>query len=247
MNNYTGKTIWIIGASTGIGNALARELSLRGANLILSSRNEDALHSLNTDIGGHHIVAPLDTANTDAFEKCFLQLKKIDSTVYLAAAYTPSKISDITNENATATISVNLEGAFTLLRHLIPHYRSQGHGQIALCGSVAGYKGLPGGQPYSATKAAIINLTESLRAELSDENIDVKLISPGFVKTPLTQKNDFFMPMIISSEEAARIIADGLLRKKFEICFPALFSAIMKIIQIMPYQLYFILAKRLKR
>ena len=210
MKDYAGKTVWIIGASSGIGYALAVELSKRGASLILSARNYDALRLLNILLGNHHKVYAFDVADAANFADFFSDLKSfdIDSTVYLAAAYEQGDIADITAENAHSTISVNLEGAFTVLREIIPYYRQRGKGQIALCGSVAGYKGLPGGQPYSATKAAIINLAESLNSELAGKNIDVKLISPGFVKTPLTDKNDFAMPMMIEPEEAARRPSD---------------------------------------
>jgi short-subunit dehydrogenase len=247
MKSYRDKTVWIIGASSGIGHALARELHSRGALLVLSARNEDALQVLNSDLGRQHKVLAFDVGDDAAWTQAFLQLKKIDSTIYLAAAYKPGKIAQIAPEDAANTISINLEGAFRLLRNLLPHYRAQGYGQIALCGSVAGYKGLPGGQPYSATKAAIINLAESLRAETAHENIDVKLICPGFVKTKLTDKNDFSMPMMISAEEASRAIADGLLTEKFEIRFPALFAALMKIVQVLPYKLYFAFARKLNR
>ena len=249
MKDYAGKTVWIIGASSGIGYALAVELSKRGASLVLSARNSDALRALNVLLGNHHTVVALDISDQENFTNVFSGMKglEIDSMVYLAAAYEQGNITDITQDNAHKTITVNLEGAFTVLRHIVPYFRQRGKGQIALCGSVAGYKGLPGGQPYSATKAAIINLAESLRGELAGKNIDVKLISPGFVKTPLTDKNDFSMPMMIEPEEAARKIADGLLTKKFEIRFPSLFTAIMKLVQILPYKLYFGLARKIHR
>lgn len=247
MNDYEGKTIWIIGASSGIGHALACELSARGANLILSARNHDALKQLNAQLENLHTVLSFDAADKESFSAAFESIRKIDSVIYLAAAYTPGNIADISWENTAETISINLQSVFTLLRHLIPYYKSQGHGQIALCGSVAGYVGLPGGQPYSATKAAIMNLTQSLRAEMADENIDVRLISPGFVKTPLTDKNDFAMPIIIMPEEAARAIADGLKKKNFEIHFPKKFTFLIKILAALPYSLYFPLARLAKR
>lgn len=242
MTFYTGKTVWIIGASSGIGDAFARELNARGASLILSSRDTDALKSLNILLGGNHMVLPFDVTDKDAFAAAFQKIGRLDSTIYFPAAYIPGNIEEITQENAANTISVNLEGAFTLLRHLIPFYSKQGYGQIALCGSVAGYAGLPGGQPYSATKAAIINLAESLRAEMAGKSLDVRLISPGFVKTRLTDKNKFPMPMIITSEEAAWEIAEGLQGKKFEIHFPKKFTLLMKIIELLPYSLYFKIA-----
>lgn len=181
----------------------------------------------------------LDVTDKNGFSKAFAKIGKIDSTIYLAADYKPGNIKSIQEQDVTRTISINLEGAFTLLRYLIPHYKKQGTGQIALCGSVAGYKGIPNGQPYSATKAAIINLAESLRAEMIGENIDVRLINPGFVRTALTDKNQFYMPMIIEPEQAAKEIADGLAGNSFEIHFPKRFTFFMKLLNILPYPLYF--------
>ncbi|AEP10506.1 SDR family NAD(P)-dependent oxidoreductase [Micavibrio aeruginosavorus] len=247
MKNYTGKTVWIIGASSGIGHALAQELHNRGATLILSARDDAALSRLNGILDGRHKVIAFDVTDQDKFSEAFKAVGTIDSVIYLAATYTPGKIADIKAADVEKTMSINLEGALTLLRHVIPHYRAQGFGQIALCGSVAGYRGLPGGQPYSATKAAIISIAESLRAEVADDNIDVRLISPGFVRTPMTDKNDFAMPMIIDPPAAARAIADGLVGRRFEIHFPKKFTFLMKLLRILPYPFYFRLMRGIKR
>lgn len=247
MNDYAEKNIWIIGASSGIGRALAQELHARGATLILSARNEEALQELNACLGGDHKVLRLDVTKSEMISLCFERLGRIDSVIYLAAAYVPGNIQDISPDNASDTVSINLQSIFSFLRYLIPYYKNQGYGQIALCGSVAGYRGLPGGQPYSATKAAIINLAESLRVEMMPENIDVRLISPGFVKTPLTDKNDFSMPMMIEPQVAAQAIAEGLKSKNFEIHFPKKFTFPMKILAVLPYALYFQLARLIKR
>ena len=239
MTFFKGKTVWIIGASSGIGEALAKDLHGRGASLILSARNEDALSRLNVEMNRRHMVLPFDVAHKGSFAAAFENIESLDSVIYLPAAYEPGNVENITPENAETTISINLESVFALLGHLLPYYKKQGYGQIALCGSVAGYIGLPGGQPYSATKAAIINLAETLRAEMDGTNIDVLLVSPGFVKTPLTEKNKFSMPAIIAPEEAAKAIANGLAGKSFEIHFPKKFTILMKILRLLPYDLYF--------
>lgn len=246
MSPYEGKRIWIIGASSGIGCALAKELHARGAELILSARNEGALQKLNEYLGSRHTILAFDVAEKEDFANCFKKLERIDSAIYMAATYMPGKIEDITLENYTSTLSINIQSVFTFLQYALPYLKRQGHGQIALCGSVAGYKGLPGGQPYSATKAAVINLAESLRAEMAGHNIDVRLISPGFVRTPLTDKNDFLMPMMIEPEDAARAIADGLEGRSFEIHFPKKFTFLMKVISLLPYSIYFPLARLIK-
>lgn len=140
---------------------------------------------------------------------------------------------------------MNLLGAFTLIDSVLPILKQQRSGQLALCGSVAGYNGLPGGQPYSATKAAVINLAESLKAE--NPQLDIKVINPGFVKTPLTDKNSFQMPMMVSPEYAAQAIAEGLLKRGFEIHFPKKFTLLMKLLRILPRGLYFFLVSKLAK
>ena len=238
--------VWIIGASSGIGRALAVAYAKRGAKLILSARREAELTGLNQELGGSHAVVPLDVAEEASFEQAMLQvgaLGRIDRVIFLAAIYTPLSIQEIGAEDIDRIIDVNLKGAFRTVRHVLPLLLGQGGGQFALCGSVAGYCGLPNAQPYSATKAAIINLAETLRVEQGDV-IDVRLISPGFVETPMTAKNAFEMPMIVSVETAAGDIIKGLDGKGFEVHFPKRFTRLMKLLRLLPYCCYFWIAKR---
>lgn len=241
MNNFQGKRIWILGASSGIGRALAQELSSRGALLILSARRAEELKTLNAQMSDAHFVCPLDVRNSDSVHDALACIHKeydrIDSVINLAALYEPSRLDDLNLAKTRLLIEVNLMGALNIIHAILPVFRSQGEGQIALCGSVAGFRGLPKGQPYSATKAAIINLSESLKAE--HKNLDVKVINPGFVRTPLTEKNDFDMPMMIEPEEAAKAIAEGLLAQGFEIHFPKKMTWGMKLLRILPNRLYF--------
>lgn len=250
MQDFDGKYIWIIGCSSGIGAALARTLSDQGGRLALSARTQDKLEDLNTEMGGGHLVCPLDIADSKATQKTAEQIKKtfpkLDSVILFAALYTPGDDKPQSLDFIDKLVQVNLGGAFNMLRSVEPLFEAQGRGQIVLCGSVAGYRGLPGGQPYSATKAAIINLAESLKIELEPKNIDVKLINPGFVETPLTAVNKFPMPMIIDADSAARSIAKGLNRKAFEIHFPKKFTMVMKVIRILPNRLYFMMARKLR-
>ena len=236
---YNNKIIWIIGASRGIGEALSKELALKGAIICLSARRAQELKKLKHSLAGaEHGVFPLDVCDAEAVIKTANAIHthygRIDSIIFLAAAYKPMRIEALDISVVRQIVETNLLSAFYVLHAVVPLLKSQSCGQIALCGSVAGYIGLPEGQPYSATKAAIINLAESLRAELP-ESIDVKIINPGFVKTDLTAKNNFQMPMIISPEKAASFIADGLLKKNFEIHFPKKFTFILKLIQFLPY------------
>ncbi len=241
MSYYNNKHIWIIGASTGIGRALAVELSQQGATLALSARREDKLKTLNVDLGGQHHVFPLDVADTDGFIEVAKTVKEtfsqLDSVIFMAAIYDPAPLSKLNIETAHQMVDINLNGAFNTVHAVLPILKEQGNGQLVLCGSVAGYRGLPNGQPYSATKAAVINLAESLRAE--ERTLDIKVINPGFVRTPLTDKNDFEMPMMIEAEAAAKIIAKELQTKRFEIHFPKRFTFLMKFLKILPSFLYF--------
>lgn len=250
MSDFIDKNIWIVGASTGIGAALAKELSERGARLALSARSADKLNALKEQLGDHHVVVPVDVADQlsvkDAADQISQSFDRLDSAITMAAIFDPGAIIDTNADSMSSLIDVNLKGTFHFVLETLPILRAQKGGQIALCGSVAGYRGLPNGQPYSATKAAVINLAESLRAEEKDNNIDVKVINPGFVKTPMTDKNDFEMPMIITTDQAAKSIADDLLKKKFEVHFPKKFTFIMKLLRILPAGLYFAVSNKFK-
>lgn len=246
---YSNQIVWIIGASSGIGSALARELSARGATLALSARRNDELEKLKSGLGDQHKVFVLDTTDAATTLRTAQAIRaafgRIDRIVFLAAAYAPMKIDALDLVATKGIVDINLTGAFNVVHAVLPILKTQNpRGQLALCASVAGYIGLPGAQPYSATKAAIINLAESLYAECRD-TIDIKLISPGFVRTPLTNKNDFTMPMIIEPEQAAREIADGLLARGFEIHFPKKFTLCMKFLRWLPYAISLRLTRKI--
>ena len=249
MGYYAGKNIWIIGASSGIGAALAKALSEAGANLVLSARNKEALEKANKDCGGRHRIFALDAASEKevriAADQIAQEFPRLDSIIHLAAMYEPGAVADMSGETINNTILANLNASFYVAKAALSVFRAQGGGQLALCGSVAGYAGLPNGQPYSATKAGVISLAESLRAEEAANGIDVRLISPGFVRTRLTDKNDFAMPMMIEPEEAAHEIMRGLAGRGFEIHFPKKFTFLMKIIGSLPYALYFMLTRKM--
>lgn len=243
------ETIWIIGAGSGIGAALARQLDRQGARLILSGRREDMLTALNGELTGDHIICPLDAGDStsvhDALHAVTAQTSRIDRVINFAAVYTPGKFSEISEKNMEDTVNINITGTLRIAKAVLPQLEKQGGGQLALCGSVAGYCGLPASQPYAATKAAIFNLSQSLYQEYKPKNIDIKLISPGFVKTEMTDKNDFDMPFIITAEQAAAYILHGLEKRRFEIHFPRRFTCLMKFLRLLPHPLYFLLTKRL--
>lgn len=241
------ETVWIVGASDGIGEALAREYARRGARLVLSARSEDRLDALAGSLGPDHVVAPLDVgkrASVEAAADRIALLFPVDRVINLAALYDPGRALEIDPDTAAKIVHVNLTGGLHVAQAAARVLRKGG--QLALTGSVAGYFGLPQGQIYSATKAGVINLAETLRAEL-EGRIDVRLISPGFVDTRLTGKNDFTMPAMIEPAEAARAIAGGLDGKRFEIHFPRRLTLALKLLRALPYRAALPLTARLVR
>lgn len=248
-HQFQRQRIWIIGASAGIGASLARELAARGAELVLSARSKEALEELAGEIGaasGHSpAVVPVDLADRETLSEAVRTLSQgepLDCVINVAALYDPGLVKDLDPDKAEALIRVNLLGTLHVAQ-LVPSVLRRG-GQLALFGSVAGYIGLPKGQIYSATKAGVANLAESLRVELAP-TIAVRLISPGFVRTRLTDKNDFEMPAIMEPEDAARAVADGLAGKAFEIHFPKRFTILLKFLRILPYSISLRLTSRM--
>lgn len=241
------ETIWIVGASDGIGAALAREYARRGARLVLSARSEDRLNALADSLGEGHAVVPLDVgewASVAAAAGRICALFPVDRVINMAAIYDPGKTVEIDPDMAAKIVQVNLTGSLNVAQAAVRVLRKGG--QLALTGSVAGYFGLPQGQIYSATKAGVINLAESLRAELKGQ-IDVRLISPGFVDTRLTGKNDFTMPALRTPPQAATAIANGLDRRGFEIHFPRRLTLALKLLRALPYGAAFPITGRLVR
>lgn len=247
MTDFTGKYIWIIGASSGIGRSLAIRLAEKGAILALSSRRKEKLEELNSILGGKHFICSFDVSDSKMVNETAKAVKenfpKIDSVIFMAALYVPSGASSMAPQMVYEIVNANLSGAIYLSNAIVPILESQQKGQLVLCASVAGYRGMPGGQPYSATKAGLINFAESLRLETS-EKIDIKIINSGFVKTRITDKNSFSMPMIIDSERAAEEIIKGLNKNIFEITFPKSFTIWVKLLRIIPTKLYFWFARK---
>jgi len=249
------KVCWIIGASSGIGEALVNKLYEEDCDLVISARSLDKLELIkeNLLIKNHNLgkilVDKLDVSNCDSLqktlEKIIAQFQKIDLVIFCPALYQPMSVINFDLEVSKKIIDVNLVGALNLLHLIVPQMLKQKSGHIAIISSVAGYCGLPKSFAYGASKAALINLCEGIYPELKQKGIDLSVINPGFVKTPLTDQNDFKMPFLISAKEAADIIYQGLMEKKFEIHFPKKFTFFLKFLRLLPYKIFFFITKKL--
>lgn len=244
MPDLPWRVVWVTGASTGIGRQLTLLLARRGVTVAASARSADKLEGL-----GHGIHAyPLDVTDSqavrDTHERICRELGAIDLAVLAAGTYRPLDVGHFDVTNFTQTNAVNYLGVIHALAALIPRMRQRGSGHIAWIASVAGYRGLPKAASYGPSKAALINLAESLKPELDTDGVTVSLINPGFVDTPLTAQNDFTMPFLMTTEEAATRILAGLLRQRFEIAFPTRFVVLLKLAGMLPYPVYFWLINR---
>jgi NADP-dependent 3-hydroxy acid dehydrogenase YdfG len=245
-----GKNIWLVGASEGIGAALAVKLAAAGAHVALSARNEQALQALAGTLALPPLVLPLDVTDQTSVDAAWSRLSaewpNIDMMIYNAGTYEPLDAQHFDLTKIERMVDVNFHGALRVLSPILPNFLTRNAGHIALIGSVAGYRGLPAALGYGASKAAIIHLAENLKADLGATGITVQIINPGFVKTRLTDKNDFAMPFIITANRAAEYIMAGLESDRFEIHFPKRFSRILKFLSLLPSPLYFWLLKKTK-
>lgn len=244
IRDWSARRVWIIGASSGIGASLARTLLARGARVAVSARRADALAALVADHDpARTLVLPLDMTRPEetaaAEQRLVSAWQGYDLVVVMAGDYTPMRADDFDLPRARALLEVNLAGPFNVLAAVLPRLLAQRAGALALVSSVAGYRGLPRSLAYGPGKAALINLAESLYFDLHPRGIDVCVVNPGFVQTPLTAGNDFEMPALITPEEAAEEMIAGFARGDFEIHFPRRFTRVMKLLRHLPYRLYF--------
>ena len=242
--DWRGQRVWLIGASSGIGEALAQRLIYLGARVAVTSRNVDALGALDAAY-----VAPADVTDraslAAAFDAVKAALGGLDVVFVNAGTHQPVRAWELDAAAAEKLVQVNLTGAMNAVALVAPWFAERGSGRIALTASVAGYGGLPTGLVYGATKAALINFAETLYLDLAPKGVSVHLVNPGFVKTPLTDKNEFKMPALIPATEAAQAILDGMAAGEFETHFPKRFTRMLKVLNLLPYRLYFPLVHRL--
>jgi short-subunit dehydrogenase len=240
-----GQRIWVVGASSGIGAALARELHRRGAVVAVSARSPEHLERV---AGGEMAVVAADVTDRAAIAAAARAAERslggLDMVIWCAGYWKQVDATAWDPDTFSRHVEVNLLGLNNVLDAVLPGMVAAGRGHIVGVASVAGYRGLPGSEAYGATKAAQINLLESLRASLFHRGIHVTTVCPGFVRTPMTAANTFPMPFIIEAEDAARRIADGLERGRMEIVFPLRMAVIMKLARFLPVRLWAVLASR---
>ena len=248
ISDWQGKRVWLMGASSGIGEALARKLADAGADVALSARRAERMAELAQGMP-NALVLPCDATDAAALdaarERIVASWGGVDLAVYLAGDYVPMRAWEFERQAAERMIAVNLTGAMAFAAALTPLLLKQERGQIAFVSSVAGYRGLPKALVYGPTKAALINFAETLWLDLAPRGIGVRLINPGFVATQLTAQNDFAMPALLTPDDAAAEILRGFATDAFEIHFPKRFTRLLKVLRLLPYRLYFPLIRRL--
>lgn len=247
LRDWRGQVVWIVGASSGIGEALAARLHALGAQVVVSARRADALDAFaDRHVGSLAVAADAtqDASLQAALHGIVARHGRVDVVVYAAGMYQAMSAIEFDLSLAIQHQAVNYVGALNLLGAVLPQLRAQGQGHISLVASVSGYRGLPRALAYGPTKAALINLAETLYLDLHPHGLGVSLVNPGFVDTPMTAPNDFRMPALISAEQAALEIERGWRQGRFEIHFPRRFTLWLKALRAMPDTAYFAAVRR---
>ncbi len=245
------KTIWITGGSTGIGKALAVKFANEGWNVAISARRENLLNEI---ADNHENISPFPLDVTDkskckeVFEKITNKFENIDICFFSTGTWNPKKERDIDVEQIEEVFKINFFGTLNAIKAVEEYFKQKKSGTITIVSSIAGYRGLPNSTGYGPSKSALNNLAESLYFDFGRSNVRVCLVSPGFIKTPMTDKNDFKMPFLKTTEYAAEKIYDGLVNKKtFEIHFPKSLTIVLKILSFLPSKIYFGLVGKLTK
>jgi NAD(P)-dependent dehydrogenase (short-subunit alcohol dehydrogenase family) len=243
-------TLWITGASSGIGRAVALRYAREGWKVVASARGADQLAVLAAEMPGRIVAEPLDVADPAAVAAAVARIDRdhgpLDAAILNAGTHKAFPAEQFDVASFRALVEINLMGAVHCLGAVLPLMIGRRRGQIAVVSSVAGYSGLPTAAAYGATKAALINMCEALRPECARNGVDLRLINPGFVRTPLTDRNEFPMPFLMEVDDAAARVFDGLTKgTAFEITFPRRFAFILKFLRQLPYFAYFPLVRRI--
>ncbi|MCR8826921.1 SDR family NAD(P)-dependent oxidoreductase [Pseudosulfitobacter koreensis] len=237
--DWQGKRYWLVGASDGLGAALARKLSARGVELVLSARSEDKLQALADDLPGKATVQPVDIADMDSVRAAAKAVGQVDGLVLLAGVYWPFGAKEWDADQAVAMADINFTGFMRVLGQVVPDFVARDAGHIVITSSLTGFRGLPGSIGYTASKAATMSLAECMHADLRKTGVLVQVCNPGFIRTQLTDKNDFKMPMIMEPDIAARHMVEHMETDHFKTSFPWLFSLVFRGANFLPDWIYY--------
>ena len=249
ITDWRGRSVWLVGASSGIGLACAQALHAAGAKVCVSARQAPLLHDF---VAAHpgSIALPLDVTDATAMKTAAQQVhaqQGLDVVVYCAGYYQAQRADAFDLADMQKHWLVNYDGALLLLDAVLPLMLPQQHGHLSFISSVAGYRGLPQSLAYGPTKAALTNLSEALYMDLQDIGIGVSVVNPGFVATPLTAQNTFEMPALLTPDQAAQHMLQGWREGVFEIHFPKRFTRWLQLLRVLPYRWYFPLVRRATR
>lgn len=239
MREWAGKRYWLVGSSEGLGEALAHRLSAVGAEVIVSARSEDRLAEVAAALPGRARVVPMDIRDMDSVRAAAAEVGEVDGIVLLAGVYWPMAAQNWNSEQALAMADVNFTGFLRVLGEVLPQMVARDAGHIVLTASIAAFRGLPGTIGYSASKAAVLSLAECLYADLRDTGVDVQVVNPGFIRTQMTDKNDFSMPFIMEPNAAAREMFDLMNSDGFKKTYPRPLSWVFRLAQFLPDALYY--------
>ncbi|MEM8653224.1 MAG: SDR family NAD(P)-dependent oxidoreductase [Pseudomonadota bacterium] len=237
--SLNGKRYWLVGASDGLGRALAHCLSRSGVEVVVSARSEDKLKALVEELPGKASYQTVDIADTDSVRAAAQAVGEIDGLVLLAGVYWPFSARDWDADQAIAMADINFTGFMRVLGEVVPAFVEKDAGHIVITSSLTGFRGLPGSIGYTASKAATMSLAECIHADLRSTGVRVQVANPGFIKTQLTDKNDFKMPFIMEPEQAAREMFELMLTENFKKSFPTFFSLLFRGSQFLPDWLYY--------
>ena len=245
------KKIWITGASSGIGRAVAEKFAKEGWKVAISARRKEILDEMakNPNIFSFPLDVTKEDQVNEVFSKIMENFKYLDICFFCSGTYNPKYEQKIDAKKIKSTMDTNFLGTVHCVKSVESFFKNKKSGQISIVSSVAGYRGLPNSSGYGPSKAALTNFAESIYFDFKKYNVKISVISPGFIKTPLTDKNEFKMPFLKSTEFAAEKIYKGLTNSKsFEIDFPKQLTLILKFLRILPYKLYlFLVGKLVKR
>jgi NADP-dependent 3-hydroxy acid dehydrogenase YdfG len=239
MKQWQGKRYWLVGASEGLGLALAKQINAAGAEVILSARSADGLAKALAQMPGKASAVALDVSDDASVAAAAQTVGAVDGIVYLAGVYWPMTAQDWNAQQVTAMCDINFTGCARMIGAVLPDMLARGSGHLVITGSLSGFRGLPGAIGYAASKAGTMALAECLYADLRGSGLTVQLANPGFIRTRLTQKNTFAMPFLMEPDQAARHMFELMQTERFKFSFPTAFSWLFRLSQFLPDWAYY--------